>query len=56
METDIIARAYQLASECADLDEVRAKLKREGYASVDAHLSSGRLRADLKTRLTAMQH
>jgi hypothetical protein len=55
METDIIARAYHLASECSGLDEVRYKLKREGYASVDAHLSSGSLRADLKTRLIEMQ-
>ena len=54
METDIIARAYQLASECAGIDEVRYKLKREGYESVDAHLSSARLRADLKNRLIAM--
>ena len=55
METDIIARAYQLASECSGLDEVRCKLKHEDYASVDAHLSSGQLRADLKKRLSTMQ-
>jgi hypothetical protein len=48
METDIIARAYQLASECSNLEQVRLKLRREGYANVDAHLSSRQLRDDLK--------
>ena len=51
METDIVARAYKLAPECSDLEQLRAKLRREGYANVDAHLSSARLRADLKLLL-----
>jgi hypothetical protein len=51
VESDIIARAYQLASECSCLKQVRSKLKREGYANVDGHLSSRQLRAELKLLL-----
>jgi hypothetical protein len=53
MENDIIARAYILAAECSDIDQVRFKLKREGYTNVDAHLSSGTLRTELKIRLNS---
>jgi hypothetical protein len=45
--TNIIERAYQLAEESADVEEIRSKLKREGYPSVDAHLSGPRIRSDL---------
>ena len=46
----IIERAYQLAGECRSLDELKAMLKREGYASIEAHLGGGSIRADLKKR------
>lgn len=43
----IIERAYQLAEQCATILEVKAKLKQEGYAQVEAHLSGRKIRADL---------
>ena len=45
--TDTIARAFQLAETSANLEEIRAKLKREGYGSVDAHLSGAKIRSEL---------
>ena len=51
METNIIARAYQLASECSSLEQIRYKLSREGYANVDGHLASKQLRAELRLLL-----
>lgn len=44
----IIERAFQLAASSANLDTIRAQLKREGYVNVDAHLSGGSIRSDLK--------
>jgi hypothetical protein len=45
--TNVIERAFQLAEECASVDEIRAKLKQEGFINVDAHLAGGQIRADL---------
>ena len=45
--TNTIERAFQLAEECASVDEIRTKLKREGFSNVDAHLSGGQIRAEL---------
>ena len=45
--TDIIERAFQLAEVCESLDEIRIKLKHEGFASVEAHLAGGRIRSDI---------
>jgi hypothetical protein len=50
-EASVIERAFQLASECANLEDVKRKLKREGYFNVDAHFSGGSLKADLKKLL-----
>ena len=47
MEKGTIERAYELAPTCTNIDEVRSALKREGYSSVDAHLSGRIIRADL---------
>jgi hypothetical protein len=47
MEKGTIERAYELAPNCLNIDEVRAALKREGYSSVDAHLSGRIIRSDL---------
>jgi len=49
--TNTIERAFQLAKECASIDEIRAKLKQEGFINVDAHLSGGQIRADLNKAL-----
>jgi hypothetical protein len=51
MEADVVARAYDLAPNCSKLDELRNKLKSEGYANVDGHFSSGQLKAELTKRL-----
>jgi hypothetical protein len=47
MEKGTIERAYELATDCRNVDEVRKALRREGYANVDAHLSGRSIRADL---------
>jgi hypothetical protein len=47
----IIERAYQLAGECESVDEVRRKLRTEGYFNVEAHLSGGVIRGELTRRL-----
>jgi hypothetical protein len=44
----IVERAYQIAPESQNLDEVRAKLRREGYIQIDEHLSGPTLRNALK--------
>jgi len=46
-----VERAFQLAPSCRSLDELRAKLMREGHTNIDAHLQ-GSLRRDLKKLLT----
>jgi hypothetical protein len=45
-----VERAFQLAPECRDMDELRARLAREGYSNVDAHLQDS-LKRDLKKLL-----
>jgi hypothetical protein len=45
--TDPIARAFQLAEDCSSIDEIRAKLKKEGFSNVDAHLMGGQIRGAL---------
>ena len=46
-----IERAFQIASDSASLDEVKKRLSREGYASVEAHLSGPQIRRELTARL-----
>jgi hypothetical protein len=46
MAAGTVERAFQLAPECQSIDQLRAKLVREGCTNVDAHLS-GSLRRDL---------
>lgn len=47
MTDNVIERAYQLAPASVSIDEIRAKLKREGFAQVDAHLAGKRIKEDL---------
>lgn len=47
----IVQRAFQLAPGSASIDEVRSKLRREGYSQVDEHLGGGVIRSDLKKLL-----
>lgn len=42
-----IERAFQLARESTSLDEVKAKLRGEGYSNVDAHLTGKQIKSDL---------
>ena len=48
---NIIERAFQLAREAHNLDEIRKILRREGYSNVDAHLGGASIKADLKKQL-----
>ena len=47
---NIIERAFQLARESDNLDDIRRTLSREGYSNVDAHLGGASIKADLKKR------
>jgi hypothetical protein len=47
----IIERAYQLAPECGTVDEVRFRLRREGYFQVEAHLRGPQIRGEISRRL-----
>ena len=47
----IIERAYQLAVESGSVDEIRRKLREEGYFQVDAHLRGPQIRGQLVRRL-----
>lgn len=46
-----VERAFQLARESTTLEEVRHKLRREGYTQVDEHLGGRAIRSDLKKLL-----
>ncbi len=48
---DIIERAFQLAADSGSVDEVKRKLRREGYFQVEAHLSGRQIRAEVAQRL-----
>lgn len=43
----IIERAYQLAQQSANVEEIRSQLRKEGYSNVDGHLMGRKIRADL---------
>ena len=43
----IIERAFQLATTSQTVEQIRSKLRKEGYANVDAHLSGSKIRSDL---------
>ena len=45
---NIIVRAFELARESSNVDDIRKALRKEGYANVDAHLSGASIKADLK--------
>jgi hypothetical protein len=42
-----IERAFQLAREATSVDEIRFRLRKEGYSNVDVHLSGRQIRAQL---------
>ena len=43
----IIERAFELALQSANVEEIRTKLRQEGYSNVDGHLMGRQIRADL---------
>ena len=51
MHTNVVERAFQLASQFSTVEEIRKALKDEGYINVDAHFAGPSLRNDLKKRL-----
>ena len=51
MDTGTVERAFQLATECATVEEIRARLRAEGYSNVDAHLQGSTIRLQLKKLL-----
>lgn len=48
---NIIERAFQLASECGSIREVRRRLIREGYVNVEAHLMGRQIHREIDGRL-----
>ena len=51
IEPDVIKRAFDIASECGSLAELKRRLILEGYFHVNAHLSGWQIRRDLLHRL-----
>ncbi len=51
MAVGTVQRAFQLAPECISIDEIRRKLKREGYSAVDEHLQGNSIQNELKLLL-----
>jgi tRNA G26 N,N-dimethylase Trm1 len=47
---NIIERAFQLANDATNVDDIRKALRQEGYANVDAHLAGASIKADLRKR------
>lgn len=47
MEKGTIERAYELAPDLENIEDIRNALRREGYSNVDAHLAGRTIRADL---------
>lgn len=46
-----VERAFQLASEVASIDEIKSRLRKEGYSNVEADLGSPQLRLQLNALL-----
>jgi hypothetical protein len=47
-QPNIIERAFQLARDTANFEDIRKVLRKEGYSNVDAHLAGASIKADLK--------
>ena len=43
----VIERAFQLALDSANVEEIRTRLRKEGYFNVDAHWLGRKIRSDL---------
>ena len=47
----LVKRAFELASNCGTVGEVKRRLIAEGYTQVNAHLAAWQIRRGLLTRL-----
>ena len=47
-QPNIIERAFQLARDTANFEDIRKVLRKEGYSNVDAHLAGASIKADLR--------
>jgi hypothetical protein len=43
----IIERAFELAQQLANVEQIRSQLVKEGYSNVDGHLMGRKIRSDL---------
>ena len=43
----VIQRAFELALQLTNVEQIRTHLRKEGYSNVDAHLSGSKIRSDL---------
>jgi hypothetical protein len=50
-ETNVIKRAFEVATECGSIEELKRKLIREGFLQVNAHLSGRQIRREVLVRL-----
>ena len=50
-DVNIIERAFQVAAESGSVEEVKAKLSREGYLNVHRHLGGKHTRTQILERL-----
>ena len=48
---NIIERAYEIAADCGSVEEVKQRLKLEGYFQVEAHLAGRQIRQDIADKL-----
>lgn len=46
-----VKRAFELAPDCASIEEIRLRLTKEGHVSVHEHLQGNSIRQELKLRL-----
>jgi len=48
LRSGIIARAFELAGQFSNVEQIRVQLRKEGYNQVDAHLAGAKIRSDLR--------
>jgi hypothetical protein len=48
-----VKRAFELAPDCSTIDEIRARLKKEGLENVLEHLQGSGIQKELRSRLRA---
>jgi ribosomal protein S8 len=46
-----VKRAFEIAPDCTTIDEIRSRLREEGYANVFEHLQGSSIQKQLRLRL-----